>query len=209
MFLTESGAIIGTVAYTSPEHARGQKLDTRSDQFSLGVILYELATGRRPFLRDSAAETMTAIIREEPAPFPAGVPAPFQWIVERCLAKEPGERYESTRDLCGDLRARSSLTSDDARRELTSFARTSGGSSGRSAGVGPFCGVVDAGPAAAIPPGRRPVPGKRADLVLLEADPLADIRNTRRIAAVVVRGRLLSKPDIDRITSAHRRALPR
>lgn len=105
MFLTEPGAIVGTVAYMSPEQARGLTLDPRSDQFSLGVILYELATGRLPFLRASAAETMTAIIREEPAPFPAGVPAPFQWIVERCLAKEPGARYESTRDLYGDLKS--------------------------------------------------------------------------------------------------------
>jgi predicted ATPase/tRNA A-37 threonylcarbamoyl transferase component Bud32 len=106
--LTQSGAVMGTAPYMSPEQARGRPLDFRSDQFSLGCVLYEMATGRRAFERETAAETMAAIIREEPAPIGAinaRVPAPLCWIVERCLAKDPEQRYASTRDLARDLAA--------------------------------------------------------------------------------------------------------
>src|SRR4029077_19244162 len=78
------------------------------DQFALGSIFYEMATGRRAFQRTTAAETLTAIIREETEPIGqihAGVPAPFRWIVERCLQKDPEERYASTRDLARDLKS--------------------------------------------------------------------------------------------------------
>ena len=68
--VTNPGTVMGTVAYMSPEQARGQAVDARSDQFSFGLMLYELATGKRAFERPSAAETMAAIIREEPAPLP-------------------------------------------------------------------------------------------------------------------------------------------
>ncbi|HJT89835.1 MAG TPA: protein kinase, partial [Bryobacteraceae bacterium] len=102
---TEPGTLIGTVAYMSPEQARGEAgLDPRSDQFSLGLILYEMATGRRPFQRDSAAETMAAIIREEAEPLPAHLPAPLRWTIERCLAKDREQRYDTTRDLYRELR---------------------------------------------------------------------------------------------------------
>src|SRR5690349_20917758 len=101
---SQPGTITGTPAYMSPEQACGQELDVRSDQFALGLILYELAAGRRAFQRDSAAETMAAIIREDPLPLPASVPVPLQWAIERCLAKEPGGRYESTRDLYRELK---------------------------------------------------------------------------------------------------------
>jgi len=74
----------------SPEQARGSAdLTAQSDQFSFGLVLYELAAGRRAFPRASATETMTAIIREEAEPLPATVPAPLRWIVERLLAKDP------------------------------------------------------------------------------------------------------------------------
>ncbi len=103
---TRPGMVMGTVGYMSPEQASGHAVDFRSDQFSLGSILYELATGRRAFRRDTSAETLTAIIREEPRPIAQvspRVPAPFRWIVERCLSKEPDGRYASTRDLARDL----------------------------------------------------------------------------------------------------------
>jgi serine/threonine protein kinase len=103
--LTDPGTTVGTIAYMSPEQARGQKdLTPQSDQFSLGLVLFELASGKRAFARGSTAEIMTAIIREDADPLPAGVPAPFRWIVERLLAKEPAERYDSTRDLYRELR---------------------------------------------------------------------------------------------------------
>ena len=103
--LTDAGTTIGTIAYMSPEQARGNPdLTPQSDQFSFGLILYELASGKRAFQRDSAAEIMTAIIREDADPLAATLPAQFRWIVERLLAKEPADRYDSTRDLFRDLR---------------------------------------------------------------------------------------------------------
>jgi predicted Ser/Thr protein kinase len=102
--ITDPGTVVGTVAYMSPEQARGRELDYRSDQFSFGLILYELAAGKRAFRRDSAAETMTAIIRDEAEPLPPTVPAPVRWTIERCLAKDPDQRYDSTRDLYRELR---------------------------------------------------------------------------------------------------------
>ncbi len=102
---TEAGATLGTIAYMSPEQARGTAdLTAQSDQFSFGLVLYELAAGRRPFPRSSAPEIMTAIIREDAEPLPATVPAPLRWIVERLLAKDPADRYESTRDLYRELK---------------------------------------------------------------------------------------------------------
>ena len=103
---THPGVVLGTVGYMSPEQARGANVDFRSDQFSLGTVLYEMLTGKRPFQRESSAQTMAAIIEDEPAPVSElnpKVPAPVRWIVERCLAKEPEERYASTRDLARDL----------------------------------------------------------------------------------------------------------
>jgi Tol biopolymer transport system component len=125
--VTQPGTVAGTVAYMSPEQARGQELDARSDQFSFGVVLYELATGKRAFDRASAVETMTAIIRESPALFPATVPEPLQWTIERCLAKEPAERYDATRDLCLELRtlsARLTTTSAAIAANATGRGRT-------------------------------------------------------------------------------------
>jgi eukaryotic-like serine/threonine-protein kinase len=103
--LTDAGTTIGTVAYMSPEQARGNPdLTPQSDQFSLGLVLYELAAGKRAFQRPSAVEVMTAIIREDAEPIPATVPAQFRWIVDRLLSKEPADRYDSTRDLYRELR---------------------------------------------------------------------------------------------------------
>ena len=103
--LTDAGTTLGTIAYMSPEQARGEvNLTAQSDQFSLGLVLYELAAGKKAFQRGSAAETMVAIIREDAEPLPSSVPAPFRWIVERLLHKEPVARYDSTRDLYRELR---------------------------------------------------------------------------------------------------------
>jgi serine/threonine protein kinase/Tol biopolymer transport system component len=104
--LTHGGAVIGTVSYMSPEQARGLPVDHRSDQFSLGIVLYEMLTGTRPFRSNSTAETLTAIIREEPAALEKAAPAtpaPVRWLVDRLLAKEASGRFTSTRDLAQDL----------------------------------------------------------------------------------------------------------
>ncbi len=103
---TAPGTVLGTVGYMSPEQASGQVLDFRSDQFSFGSILYEMATGSRAFSGATAIDTMSKILHEEPRPVGAlnpAAPPPLRWIVERCLAKDPDERYASTRDLARDL----------------------------------------------------------------------------------------------------------
>jgi len=99
-------SILGTPGYMSPEQASGHSVDFRSDQFSLGAILYETTTGRRAFHGASELDTIYAIIREDPENIarlnPKTFPA-FRWIVERCLSKAPEDRYASTFDLAREL----------------------------------------------------------------------------------------------------------
>jgi len=112
---TQPGIVLGTVGYMSPEQASGRPADFRSDQFSLGTILYEMATGNRAFSRGTPVETLSAIIRDEPEPIGKanpGAPAPVRWIVESCLQKDPDERYASTRDLARDLKQAQERVSD-------------------------------------------------------------------------------------------------
>ena len=110
---TEPGTVAGTVGYMSPEQARGDSnVGPQSDQFSLGIVLFELAGRRRPFERPSAAETMTAIIREDAPAVPATVPAPLRWIIERLLSKDAKDRYDSTQDLYRDLKQLPGRVSD-------------------------------------------------------------------------------------------------
>jgi serine/threonine-protein kinase len=92
----------------APEQAAGRDATPQADQFALGAIVYEMATGHRAFRRDSAVQTLTAIIEDDPEPIATlnpAFPAPARWIVERCLAKAPEDRYASTRDLARELRA--------------------------------------------------------------------------------------------------------
>jgi serine/threonine protein kinase/Tol biopolymer transport system component len=103
---TEPGGILGTVGYMSPEQAAGHAVDFRSDQFSLGSILFEMVTGEKAFQKEHAVDTLSAILHEEPAglaTFSERAPVPLPWIIERCLAKDPAERFASTRDLARDL----------------------------------------------------------------------------------------------------------
>ncbi len=106
--VTEPGHVLGTVAYMSPEQAAGRPSDFRSDQFSFGAVLYEMAAARRAFHRETAVDTLSAILHEEPEPIAetgpqARIPTPLRWVIERCLAKDPNDRYASTRDLARDL----------------------------------------------------------------------------------------------------------
>jgi serine/threonine protein kinase len=102
--VTLPGTVVGTPNYMSPEQARGVEVDFRSDQFSLGVVLYEMATGTHPFRRDTAVQTMSAILVDDAPPIEnPRIPAAVRWVIERCLAKEPAERYASTDDLARDL----------------------------------------------------------------------------------------------------------
>ena len=101
---TSPGMVVGTANYMSPEQARGEALDFRSDQFSLGLVFYRMLTGQGAFERNSAAGTMAAIIEDELPPIGPTVPAPVRWAVERCLAKDRENRYASTADLQSELR---------------------------------------------------------------------------------------------------------
>ncbi len=104
--VTIPGMIMGTIEYMSPEQANGLPLDFRSDQFSFGLVLYELVTGKRTFQRSSKAGILAAILRDTPEPITAlnpKAPAPLCWLIDRCLAKDPKDRYASTRDLARDL----------------------------------------------------------------------------------------------------------
>lgn len=103
---TTPGTILGTVGYMSPEQAKGETADFRSDQFSLGAILYEMATGRKAFERDSAAQTLTAIIEDDPdlvTLVNPEVSANTAHVIDRCLAKNPAGRYPSTWDVARGL----------------------------------------------------------------------------------------------------------
>ena len=106
--LTKPGVVMGTVGYMSPEQVRGQATDHRSDIFSFGLILYEMITGRRAFQEESMAETMSAIVKDEPPEITESNPnisPSLERIVRRCLEKKPERRFQSTADLAFALEA--------------------------------------------------------------------------------------------------------
>jgi hypothetical protein len=114
---TEPGVVMGTLGYMSPEQVKGKPADQRSDIFAFGAILYEMLSGQRAFSRDSAAETMSAILREEPPDLSAtnkSVQPGLERIVRHCLEKNPEERFYSMRDVAFDLEALSGLSAPQA-----------------------------------------------------------------------------------------------
>jgi len=129
--VTADGRILGTVAYMSPEQAEGKAVDHRSDIFSLGVILYEMATGARPFRGDSNMSVLSSIIKDTPKPITElnpHLPRELARVVRRCLEKDPERRFDSAKDLRNDL--------EDIKRELDSgelrvAARAATGTRGR------------------------------------------------------------------------------
>ncbi len=104
---TQPGAVLGTIGYMSPEQARGQRADYRSDIFSFGALLYELLTGQRAFSGDSAADTLSAILNQDLVELPEEIPAGVGQIVQHCLEKDPNHRFQSAKDLAFALRAMS------------------------------------------------------------------------------------------------------
>jgi serine/threonine-protein kinase len=106
--LTAPDTVLGTVGYMSPEQLRGEPVDHRSDIFSLGCVLFEMLSGRPPFLKPSPTATIAAILNDSPDLHPLrDVPPVLRGVVERCLAKNPADRYESARQLAADLKAHS------------------------------------------------------------------------------------------------------
>ena len=101
---TRAGAVVGTIAYMSPEQADGRELDARSDIFSFGVVLYELLAGRRPFEARTSLELLQKVIHAEAPPLSDTIPAPLHEIVEKALEKDPAERYQTMRDFVVDLK---------------------------------------------------------------------------------------------------------
>ena len=115
--LTGEGRIVGTVAYMSPEQAEGKPVDPRSDVFSLGVLLYEMSTGVRPFTGETQMSILSSIMRDTPRPVTEAkrsLPREFSRIVTRCLSKDVEDRYQTAKDVRNDLRAlKNDLTSGD------------------------------------------------------------------------------------------------
>ena len=105
MTVTQPGMVMGTVGYMSPEQVTGSPAGPQSDIFSLGIILYEMLTGKLAFERTTSVETMSAILRDEPPELPATMPPAVVQIVTRCLEKEPARRFQSAADLAFALRA--------------------------------------------------------------------------------------------------------
>src|SRR6202043_2260298 len=116
--VTRSGAVIGTVAYMSPEQLRGKGVDHRSDIFSVGAILYEMLTGRRAFRGETEVDTITAVLREDPPEInleEAGIPVTLRQVIQHCLEKDPENRFQSARDLAFALETLANASGGHAR----------------------------------------------------------------------------------------------
>jgi len=100
--ITQEGKIVGTVAYMSPEQAEGKTVDARSDVFSLGTMLYEMVSGRRPFQGDSAIALLSSVLKDDPPPV-EGLPGSLNSILRKCLAKDPADRYQDGKALLQEI----------------------------------------------------------------------------------------------------------
>ena len=123
--LTREGTVVGTVPYMSPEQLQGRAVDHRADLFSLGIIFYQMLTGKRPFHGGTSAETISSILRDTPHPvneINVALPNHLARIVRRCLNKDPDERYQTARDLLIELKELKQEISDTERRAVNSIA---------------------------------------------------------------------------------------
>jgi len=111
---TQEGTIVGTLSYMSPEQVRGITVDARSDIFSYGAVLYEMLAGQRAFAGDSPADTLSAILKEDPADLPSTVPAGARQVVLHCLEKDPANRFQSAQDLAFAIHALSGASVSSA-----------------------------------------------------------------------------------------------
>ncbi len=132
---TEEGTIVGTLAYMSPEQAEGKPVDARSDIFSFGAVLYEMVTGRQAFLRESRLSTLTAILRDQPAPLPPEVPPGLRSVINHCLVKEPAQRYQQATEIRAALEViRDTSSEQQATRESGPQAAPAKGRAGGHVG---------------------------------------------------------------------------
>ncbi len=142
--LTDAGLVVGTVPYMSPEQLKGQSVDARTDIFSLGVVLYEMATGRRPFEGSALAETISSILRDAPRPVTEArrdAPRHLGRIIDHCLKKEPQDRYQTARDVYNELKdLRKEVESGDS-AVVTSRFPVDQGPAGEPPASGPASGT--------------------------------------------------------------------
>jgi serine/threonine protein kinase len=129
---TREGVVMGTVPYMSPEQVSGKPVDHRTDIFSLGIVLYEMASGRRPFHGDSSAELISSILRDTPPAVTnlrADLPRDLARVIRRCLEKEPRDRYQTSRDVYNELKElRAEASSFSPRPEMGGGVRPPSGS---------------------------------------------------------------------------------
>ena len=133
--VTGRGVLLGTLGYMSPEQCRGAATDARSDIFSFGAVLYEMISGKRAFRGDTTADTISAILKEEPPDLAAtgrDVPPMLERIVHHCLEKDPAARFQSARDIAFALEALSSISSSAASSAATAAAETAAPSQRKS-----------------------------------------------------------------------------
>jgi serine/threonine protein kinase/TolB-like protein/Flp pilus assembly protein TadD len=144
---TDPGTVMGTASYMSPEQARGQKVDARTDLFSLGVVLYEMIVGRSPFEGVNALDVISAILQKEPQPlksYASEIPSELQRIVSKALRKHRDERYQTARDLLNDLK--------DLKEELSFAAKqTRSGQTDREQAVAASADALPTAAGAALP----------------------------------------------------------
>ncbi len=149
--LTDPGLVMGTIGYMAPEQVRGRAVDGRADLFAFGAVLYEMLTGSRAFQRETPADTMTAILKEDPpelASVRSDLPPALDRIVRHCLEKNPAERFQSARDVAFALEALSgSAATTVVAAQSGATARTRRGTSARelAAWLLVFAGIVAAG----------------------------------------------------------------
>jgi|GEM_PF-81036 len=150
---TESGVVMGTAQYMSPEQARGQKVDARTDIFSLGIVLYEMLAGRAPFVGVNALDVIGAILNQELVPLRQhlpDVPAELQRIVSKALCKDREQRYQHTKDLMIDLtNLRRELEFEEKLKGVQGFVVPPGGSSVLTREIPTVAGTANAQPAEA------------------------------------------------------------
>ncbi|MCA1629555.1 MAG: protein kinase, partial [Acidobacteria bacterium] len=149
---TEPGVVVGTVGYMSPEQVRGQRVDHRSDIFSLGVVLYEMLSGRRAFHGGSAVETLNAILKEDPPELSESngqINPALERVVGHCLEKSPGQRFQSAWDVAFALEALSGLSS--SRTGAAALPLTSGWTKNRERVAWAVAGILLLGLLAALP----------------------------------------------------------
>jgi eukaryotic-like serine/threonine-protein kinase len=173
---TDAGTVMGTAGYMSPEQVRGTAVDTRTDIFSFGAVFYEMLTGVRAFSRDTTAETMTAILKDEPPESletSRHIPPALDRIIRHCLEKSPDQRFQSARDLAFDLESASDLTASGGLPAAKAHPQSS---LLRSAVVVPAIVLLAAFAAWKILAGSKPVTGSQFHQLTYRRGAISDAR---------------------------------